>query len=85
MQLAASANKAVAKISKLRKERKRKDSQVLILDSSPSDMTEGEGLGFSTKVFTGIPRASPSLDQNLRPLPFTSTQDYEKKSRAEPL
>lgn len=44
MQLAASANKAVAKISKLRKERKRKDSQVLILDSSPSDMADMDGV-----------------------------------------
>lgn len=44
MQLAASANKAVAKISKLRKEKKRKDSQDLILDSSPSDMTDMDGV-----------------------------------------
>lgn len=44
MQLAASANKAVAKISKLRKEKKRKDSQDLILDSFPSDMTDVDGL-----------------------------------------
>ena len=44
MELAASANKAVAKISKLCKERRRKDSQVLILDSSPSDMTDKDGV-----------------------------------------
>ena len=44
MELAASANKAVAKISKLCKERKRKDSQVLILDSSLSDMPNVDGV-----------------------------------------